>query len=71
MSNIEDVKHIINFLKDNEIETGHKRGVEPLEEMVKELEQEKTKRYRLKKRDRNETMGTHKRKWRSRTIIFC
>lgn len=32
----EDVQHIINFLRDNEMETGHKRGVEPLEEMLKE-----------------------------------
>ena len=37
--NKEDVQHIINFLRDNEIETGHKRGVEPLEEMLKENEE--------------------------------
>lgn len=37
MSNlIEEVQHIINFLQDNEIETGSNRGVKPLEEMLAE-----------------------------------
>lgn len=37
MSNLsEEVQHIIDFLKDNEIETGHNKGVKPLEDMLEE-----------------------------------